>query len=345
MTWKFLIPPLDGQIFRLFFGLWCRSVFCWSKNEGLHIILSFRLLENFKDAASRGQYQIIALLSPSHAPGDHRKPVTLIIVPGVCLNSSIEASRFLGWTFRSAHMDWFVCTRLYKNDQACRKSFTNAVTSYDMMTSFCILTLSWVIRKLLRLWKVLFTGPWGYKRLKGNDKHWLSDTLRQCLGLGHQMGMSENGVQTPNEIAIFHRGNDQQNHWVFRGTQHFQTTPDSGFPNFPMDPSADAQPPPGGIFGAQATGPRRSLETLGKLTISTRFWVFWSLKKRASGVNFHVAYTSAGQHFFWGMEFQGWFQVSSPFFDSSGRLHMAHMDPYYGTNMVLSHTRDISEPL
>ena len=39
------------------------------------------------------------------------------------------------------------------------------------------------------------------------------------------LGMSENGVQTPNEIAIFHRDNDQQNHWVFWGTQHFQTNP------------------------------------------------------------------------------------------------------------------------
>ena len=29
----------------------------------------------------------------------------------------------------------------------------------------------------------------------------------------------------PNEIAIFHRDNDQQNHWFFRGTQHFQTHP------------------------------------------------------------------------------------------------------------------------
>ena len=39
------------------------------------------------------------------------------------------------------------------------------------------------------------------------------------------LGMSENGVNIPNEIAIFHRDNDQQNHWVFRGTQHFQTNP------------------------------------------------------------------------------------------------------------------------
>ena len=28
------------------------------------------------------------------------------------------------------------------------------------------------------------------------------------------MGMSANGVNIPNEIAIFHRDNDQQNHWV-----------------------------------------------------------------------------------------------------------------------------------
>ena len=32
-----------------------------------------------------------------------------------------------------------------------------------------------------------------------------------------KMGMSENGVQTPNEIAIIGRDNDQQNHWVSRG--------------------------------------------------------------------------------------------------------------------------------
>ena len=33
-------------------------------------------------------------------------------------------------------------------------------------------------------------------------------------------------LNLPNEIAIFHRDNDQQNHWVKRGTRHFQT------PNF-----------------------------------------------------------------------------------------------------------------
>ena len=36
-----------------------------------------------------------------------------------------------------------------------------------------------------------------------------------CLKMGY----------TPNEIAISKRDNDQQNHWVFRGTQHFQTNP------------------------------------------------------------------------------------------------------------------------
>ena len=36
-----------------------------------------------------------------------------------------------------------------------------------------------------------------------------------CLKMGY----------TPNEIAIFCRDNDQQHHWVFRGTQHFQTNP------------------------------------------------------------------------------------------------------------------------
>ena len=30
----------------------------------------------------------------------------------------------------------------------------------------------------------------------------------------YYMGLSENRVNIPNEIAIFHRDNDQQNHWV-----------------------------------------------------------------------------------------------------------------------------------
>ena len=36
-----------------------------------------------------------------------------------------------------------------------------------------------------------------------------------CLKMGY----------IPNEIAIFHRDNDHENHWVFRGTRHFQTNP------------------------------------------------------------------------------------------------------------------------
>ena len=32
------------------------------------------------------------------------------------------------------------------------------------------------------------------------------------------MGLSENVGYIPNEIAIFHRDNDQQNHWVQWGT-------------------------------------------------------------------------------------------------------------------------------
>ena len=55
-----------------------------------------------------------------------------------------------------------------------------------------------------------------------------SMTHNQWVRQSHQLtdlGMSENGVQTPNEIAIFRRDNDQQNHWVQWGTQHFQTNP------------------------------------------------------------------------------------------------------------------------
>ena len=37
------------------------------------------------------------------------------------------------------------------------------------------------------------------------------------------MGLSENRVYIPNEIAIFRMDNDHENHWVFWGTNHFQT--------------------------------------------------------------------------------------------------------------------------
>ena len=40
-----------------------------------------------------------------------------------------------------------------------------------------------------------------------------SESIWVCLKIGY----------IPNEIAIFHRDNDQQNHWVQWGTQHFQT--------------------------------------------------------------------------------------------------------------------------
>ena len=38
------------------------------------------------------------------------------------------------------------------------------------------------------------------------------------------MGLSENVGYIPNEIAIFHRDNDQQNHWVL-GFSLFSDTP------------------------------------------------------------------------------------------------------------------------
>ena len=48
---------------------------------------------------------------------------------------------------------------------------------------------------------------------KSHEKPW--SLMRVCLKIGY----------IPNEIAIFHGDNDQQNHWLFRGTQHFQTNP------------------------------------------------------------------------------------------------------------------------
>ena len=49
------------------------------------------------------------------------------------------------------------------------------------------------------------------------------------------LGMSENGVQTPNEIAIFHRDHDQQNHWVQWGLANiFRSKPISEYPIYPL---------------------------------------------------------------------------------------------------------------
>ena len=53
-------------------------------------------------------------------------------------------------------------------------------------------------------WGLCKEAPWGPK-----INNWV------CLKIGY----------IPNEIAIFHRDNDQQNHWVQWGTNHFQTHP------------------------------------------------------------------------------------------------------------------------
>ena len=48
---------------------------------------------------------------------------------------------------------------------------------------------------------------------------------KQRIRMDKHLGLSENvGLIFP-MIAIFHRDNDQQNHWVQWGTQHFQTHP------------------------------------------------------------------------------------------------------------------------
>jgi len=50
--------------------------------------------------------------------------------------------------------------------------------------------------------------------------------------LGNPDGFGpENGVYSPNKIAIKSRDNDQQNHWV-NGVHHFQTNPGKSSPLF-----------------------------------------------------------------------------------------------------------------
>ena len=57
---------------------------------------------------------------------------------------------------------------------------------------------------------------------KGKRREWPKPLLGKkhtpmwvCLKMGY----------TPNEIAIFHRDNDHENHWVFWGLTNFQTNP------------------------------------------------------------------------------------------------------------------------
>ena len=63
----------------------------------------------------------------------------------------------------------------------------------------------------------LWPGPAVIKSCAAAVNHGESSGATCELPVGMYMGMSENGIY-PNKIAIFHRDNDQQNHWVFRGT-------------------------------------------------------------------------------------------------------------------------------
>ena len=67
------------------------------------------------------------------------------------------------------------------------------------------------------------------------------------------MGLSENVGYIPNEIAIFHRDNDQQNHWVQWGTRHFQTHPD----HFPHNFMASKNPCPTFLWKFYGNPPHR----------------------------------------------------------------------------------------
>ena len=69
------------------------------------------------------------------------------------------------------------------------------------------------------------------KSLSGGLLHLAQDTEKHLHSLvgdfllpRWKMGLSENVGSIPNEIAIFHRDNDQQNHWVQWGTL-FSDTP------------------------------------------------------------------------------------------------------------------------
>ena len=73
-----------------------------------------------------------------------------------------------------------------------------------------------------RTWETSFASSWRRSEKWGNLRTLGVSAPRGpknpkwvCLKMGY----------TPNEIAIFHRDNDQQNHWVQWGTQHFQTNP------------------------------------------------------------------------------------------------------------------------
>ena len=47
-----------------------------------------------------------------------------------------------------------------------------------------------------------------------NTSPWFFDGPNRNRCFTYYMGLSENRVNLPNEIAIFHRDDDQQNHWV-----------------------------------------------------------------------------------------------------------------------------------
>ena len=81
----------------------------------------------------------------------------------------------------------------------------------------CIGSISGVGKKLLGVAVVILkpnSSPRSPKKMAKTVRNHLSFRW-VCLKMGY----------TPNEIAIFHRDNDQQNHWVKRGTLHFQTNP------------------------------------------------------------------------------------------------------------------------
>ena len=152
----------------------------------------------------------------------------LFFLSGKLWTSSILGGRIYGmdgnlWSIRfSVSLLWWDLTLPIPNPSISTACFS-AVTVFEefFLQDYSIINMGFSINPGYHLKLMVYNGR-SYNLMDDYTRGTPDDLGKLHIEYGF---VWKCWVNIPNEIAIFHRDNDQLNHWVQWGTNHFQTHP------------------------------------------------------------------------------------------------------------------------
>ena len=138
-------------------------------------------------------------------------------------HSCVDAQIVTNWIWWKVWWKWVLLFFVAKDIKRCKYEAEVCDQLRFQLVHCWLLALWWA---MLFQWTRL-PNLYGW-RLEHVSNMYMSYIIRShCpsssrIPMDTYLGLSENVGYIPNEIAIFHRDNGQQNHWVFRGLAYFQ---------------------------------------------------------------------------------------------------------------------------